>query len=58
MSKKKHYTGKRGTRGSCGIQVPANAERVTTEKEFWQADQDGTLCKRCYRAATNESSPF
>lgn len=32
--------------------------RVTNNEEFWAADQDGTLCKRCYRSATNEASPF
>lgn len=55
---KKHYAGATAKRASCGFVLKPNTPRVTNEGEFWQADQDGTLCHRCYRSATNEASPY
>ena len=55
---RKHYAGENAVYATCGLRLTEKTKRVTTIEEFWQADSDGDLCRKCYRAATNEASPL
>ena len=55
---RKHYAGAASTRASCGLRMKEDTPRVSTEDEFWEAYNNDTLCRSCYRAATNEASPY
>ena len=56
-AKKLHYAAPGATRASCGKRMRPEDPRVGYN-DFFAADANGTLCKNCFRAATNEASPF
>ena len=56
-ARKLHYAGPGSTRAACGKRMRPEDPRVDDD-DFFAAESDGTLCKNCFRAATNEASPF
>ena len=57
-TKKKHWATETSNRASCGARLNSESLRVTTVDECCAADNDGTLCRRCRKSATDENTPF